>query len=75
MYTGDMFMPADTTKAKYFEDLNEENWKEQRFNPSIYQRLWAAAHPGKIYSLDSKGNPVLTDDKTLAVKEATFFCI
>lgn len=72
MYTGDMFMPADTTKAKYFEDLNEENWKEQRFNPSIYQRLWAAAYPGKIYSLDSKGNPVLNDDKTLAVKEATW---
>lgn len=72
MYTGDMFMPADTTKAKYFEDLNEENWKEQRFNPSIYQRLWAAAHPGKIYSLDSDGNPVLTDDKTLAVNEATW---
>lgn len=61
MYTGDMFMPADTTKAKYFEDLNEENWKEQRFNPSIYQRLWAAASPGKIYSLDS-GNPVLKDE-------------
>lgn len=70
MYTGDMFMPADTTKAKYFEELNEENWKEQRFNPSIYQRLWAAACPGKIYSLDSKGNPVLNDDKTLAVNEA-----
>ena len=72
MYTGDMFMPADTTKAKYFEDLNEENWKEQRFNPSIYQRLWAAAHPGKIYSLDSKGNAGLKDDKTLAVSEATW---
>lgn len=70
MYTGDMFMPADTTKAKYFEDLNEENWKEQRFNPSIYQRLWAAAHPGKIYSLDS-GNPVLQDEK-LDVNEATW---
>lgn len=62
MYTGDMFMPADTTKAKYFEDLNEENWKEQRFNPSIYQRLWAAAYQGKIYSLDSNGNPVLKDE-------------
>lgn len=72
MYTGDMFMPADTTKAKYFEELNEGNWKEQRFNPSIYQRLWAAAHPGKIYSLNSEGNPVLTDDKTLAVNEATW---
>lgn len=71
MYTGDMFMPADTTKAKYFEELNEGNWKEQRFNPSIYQRLWAAAHPGKIYSLDSNGNPFLTD-KTLAVNEATW---
>ena len=71
MYTGDMFMPADTTKAKYFEDLNEENWKELRFNPSIYQRLWAAAHPGKIYSLDSKGNTVLKDE-TLAVNEATW---
>lgn len=71
MYTGDMFMPADTTKAKYFEDLNEENWKEQRFNPSIYQRLWAAAYPGKIYSLDSKGNAGLKDE-TLAVSEATW---
>lgn len=70
MYTGDMFMSADTTKAKYFEDLNEENWKEQRFNPSIYQRLWAAAYPGKIYSLDS-GNPVLQDEK-LDVNEATW---
>lgn len=69
MYTGDMFMPADTTKAKYFEELNEENWKEQRFNPSIYQRLWAAAHSGKI--LNSKGNPVLMDE-TLAVSEATW---
>lgn len=72
MYTGDMFMPADTTKAKYFEELNEENWKEQRFNPSIYQRLWAAAYPGKIYSLDSNGNPVLNDDKTLDVNKATW---
>ena len=71
MYTGDMFMPADTTKAKYFEELNEENWQEQRFNPSIYQRLWAAAHPGKIYSLDGKGNAVLKDD-LLAVNEATW---
>ena len=71
MYTGDMFMPADTTKAKYFEELNEENWKEQRFNPSIYQRLWAAAHPGKIYVMDSKGSPSLKDE-TLAVNEATW---
>lgn len=71
MYTGDMFMPADTTKAKYFEELNEENWQEQRFNPSIYQRLWAAAHPGKIYSLDGNGNAVLEDDP-LAVNEATW---
>lgn len=70
MYTGDMFMPADTTKAKYFEELNEENWQEQRFNPSIYQRLWAAAHPGKIYSLDG-GNAVLKDEK-LDVNEATW---
>lgn len=71
MYTGDMFMPADTTKAKYFEELNEENWQEQRFNPSIYQRLWAAAHPGKIYSLNGKGNAVLKDEK-LDVNEATW---
>lgn len=70
MYTGDMFMPADTTKAKYFEELNEENWQEQRFNPSIYQRLWAAAHPGKIYSLDG-GNAVLNNEQ-LDVNEATW---
>lgn len=65
-YTGDMFIPADTTTAKYFEDLTADNWTENRFNPSFYQRLWATAAPGKIISTDSKGNVGLADE-TLGV--------
>lgn len=64
--TGDMFIPTDTTIAKYFEELTADNWAENRFNPSIYQRLWACAAPGKITTSDSKGNVSLIDE-TLSV--------
>lgn len=64
--TGDMFIPTDTTTAQYFEDLTTDNWAENRFNPSIYQRLWAYAAPGKITTSDSKGNMSLIDE-TLSV--------
>lgn len=62
MVTGDMFIPTDTTTAAYFEPLTADNWVENRFNPSIYQRLWATAMPGKIASTDSKGNITMGDE-------------
>ena len=66
-YTGDMFVP-DSTKAKaaYFEPLTEANWAENRFNPSIYQRLWATTAHGKLAPLDNKGELV---DQSLGIMQ------
>lgn len=66
-YTGDMFVP-DSTKAKaaYFEPLTEGNWAENRFNPSVYQRLWATTAHGKLAPPDNKGELV---DQTLGIMQ------
>lgn len=42
-YTGDLFVPADmkgVQKGLEFEDLTSENTPQNRFNPSVYQRMW-----------------------------------
>ena len=45
-YTGDMFIPAaGTAMPAYFTKLTEKNLPENRFDPQIYQRLWAQAAP------------------------------
>ncbi len=45
-YTGDMFIPAaGTAMPAYFTKLTESNLPENRFDPRIYQRLWAQAAP------------------------------
>lgn len=67
MYTGDMFVPTGAYPA-CFETLTEQNCAENRFNPSIYQRLWAMAAPGKIASKDGNGGITLGDN-TLGVLE------
>lgn len=66
-YTGDMFVPKNITAA-LFEPLTEDNCAESRFNPSIYQRLWATTAPGKIVSKNGKGGITLGDN-TLGVLE------
>lgn len=66
-YTGDMFVPKNITAA-LFEPLTEDNCAESRFNPSIYQRLWATTAPGKIASKNDKGGITLGDN-TLSVLE------
>ena len=66
MYTGDMFVPAGAYPA-YFEPLTEDNCEENRFNPSVYQRLWATTAPGKMAV---KNNGAITlQDNTLGVVE------
>ena len=65
MYTGDMFVPKDAS-AKYFEPLTEGNCLENRFDPSIYQRLWKTTVTGKIVVKNRKGGLVLKDE-TLGV--------
>mgnify|MGYP004457600377 FL=1 len=66
-YTGDMFVPAATkATAAYFEPLTEANWPENRFNPSIYQRLWATTAHGKLAPPDNKGELV---DQTLGIMQ------
>lgn len=67
MYTGDMFVPTGACPA-CFETLTEQNCAENRFNPSIYQRLWATAAPGKIALKDGNGGITLGDN-TLGVLE------
>lgn len=45
-YTGDMFIPAaGTAMPAYFTKLTKSNLPENRFDPRIYQRLWAQAAP------------------------------
>ena len=66
-YTGDMFVPKNITAA-LFEPLTEDNCAESRFNPSIYQRLWATTAPGKIVSKNGKGGITLGNN-TLGVLE------
>ena len=66
MYTGDMFVPAGTYPA-YFEPLTEDNCTESRFNPSIYQRLWATTAPGKMVAKDYKKGGIILKDNTLDV--------
>lgn len=42
-YTGDLFVPADMNGLQTgfeFEDLTSENTPQNRFNPSVYQRMW-----------------------------------
>ena len=42
-YTGDLFVPAEMNgqfTGSEFEDLGDGNSKQNRFNPSIYQRMW-----------------------------------
>lgn len=65
-YTGDMFVPKNITAA-LFEPLTEDNCAESRFNPSIYQRLWATTAPGKIVS--KNGGGITLGDNTLGVLE------
>lgn len=66
-FTGDMFVPKNIT-ASLFEPLTEENCAESRFNPSIYQRLWATTAPGKIVSKNGNGGITLGKN-TLGVLE------
>lgn len=48
MVTGDMFIPADGNPP-VFTEANETNALQNRFNPRIYQRLWAS---------NAKGQPI-----------------
>ena len=51
MYTGDMFIPADMQgvhTADYFADITPGNAPQNRFNPTVYQRLWESTAPGRL---------------------------
>ena len=52
MYTGDFFIPAamqGTHTAPYFTELTPANAPENRFDPQVFQRIWATAAPGRLY--------------------------
>ena len=51
MYTGDFFVPAamrGTHTADYFTELTPDNSPENRFEPQVFQRLWAQSAPGRL---------------------------
>ena len=55
MYTGDFFIPAamqGTHTAAYFTELTPANTPENRFAPQVFQRIWAASAPGRLYDGD-----------------------
>ena len=55
MYTGDFFIPAamqGTHTAPYFTELTPANAPENRFDPQVFQRIWAASAPGRLYDGD-----------------------
>ena len=55
MYTGDFFIPAamqGTHTAPYFTELTPANAPENRFDPQVFQRIWAASAPGRLYNGD-----------------------
>ena len=58
-----MFIPANGGTVDYFTDLTEANTPQNRFNPRIYQRLWASAAPARLFDggettvgIDSEAN-------------------
>lgn len=51
MVTGDMFVPAAMNgvhTADKFTELDETTSPENRFNPSVFQRVWQSAVDGKV---------------------------
>ena len=51
MVTGDMFVPAAMNgvhTADKFTELDETKSPENRFNPSVFQRVWQSAVDGKV---------------------------
>ncbi|MBD5338997.1 MAG: hypothetical protein HDR98_07750 [Bacteroides sp.] len=54
-FTGDMFVPANMNgvhSGEYFQTLDNTNTPENRFNPSVYQRMWAESVYERAWSND-----------------------
>lgn len=61
MYTGDMFIPASMNgihSGAYFTALDADLSPENRFDPTIYQRLWYSSAKDRNWSTGS--NPYTT---------------
>ena len=61
-YTGDMFIAANDSLPAYFTPLTDVNMPQNRFNPQVYQRLWARTAPGRV--LDGDATIDVDIDKT-----------
>ena len=54
-FTGDMFVPANMNgvhSGEYFQTLDDTNTPENRFNPSVYQRMWSESVYERAWSND-----------------------
>lgn len=59
MYTGDWFAPVSALPP-YFTPLDAGNAAENRFNPTIYQRLWDKTAKGRLWGSDYQDVDVTT---------------
>lgn len=66
--TGDMFVPADMKGVHtgyYFKTLDAANSPENRFNPSVYQRMWSET----VYERAWSNDPAFKLEGTEAIDE------
>ena len=67
-FTGDMFVPANMNgvhSGEYFQTLDNTNTPENRFNPSVYQRMWAES----VYERAWSNDPAFKLEGTEAIDE------
>ena len=63
MYTGDMFVNTSVEDTLHtFCPLNADTYPAQRFNPTIYQRLWLATEKSHKWTTGNADDDYLTVD-------------
>ncbi len=64
MFTGDMFVPASMNgihSGEYFTSLDAATSPENRFNPTIYQRLWYNSAENRQWNTESDQYKTLSE--------------
>lgn len=60
MYTGDMFVNTNVATPETFAELTADNYPEQRFNPTVYQRLWLATEKSHKWTMGNGADDYMT---------------
>lgn len=71
VYSGDFFVSSQP-ESNYFVDLTDDNDKENRTAPFVYQRLWDKCLSGVQIPMTSSGGIGTGEDVSLMANEATW---